>query len=445
MRKIRLILLFVLTSSWLVNAQLQQSLSYYANKYDSLRIGTCITSDFYNTPVYDTGRNYDKQVKANFNILVAENEMKFDAIEPQQGIFNFTDPDLLVAYGQKYHMQVRGHNFCWHSQLPSWITAGFTNGVANGKFTRGSLMAILKHHIDTIVGRYKGKVQEWDVVNEPFNDGSGTLRNSIWQQVIGNDYIDSAFVWTHRDDPQAKLYINDYNVEYLGTPKADSIFNYLKSMRKRNIPITGGGFQCHFTCNTINFKSIDANMKRYAAAGLEAIITELDDRILVTNYNTNSELWLGYQAEDYRQMIDLCLNNPNAKTFVMWGFTDRYSWIPQFTSYTYDYALIFNGSYVPKPAYTSILNELAINSGETGVNNVQKDSNYKFRLLDGQAIFESESQIIRLKIYNVQGVCLFQKNNSTKISIPLTRLQKGIYIAEVQIGNNPMSTTKFIW
>lgn len=147
-------------NAFAIQAQLQQSLYFYADKCDSLKIGAAVGSEFYLSSVYDTGSPYDKVVKDNFNILVAENEMKYDAMEPQKDVFSFTKPDKLVAYAQKYGKQVRGHTLCWHSQLPSWVTAGLNNGVANGIYTRESLMGILKNHITTIVSRYKGKVQQ---------------------------------------------------------------------------------------------------------------------------------------------------------------------------------------------------------------------------------------------------------------------------------------------
>ena len=158
-----ILLVWVLIISFLSQAQLQQSLNFYADKCQSLKIGTAVGSNFYTA--YDNGDIYNRTIIDNFNILVAENEMKFDAMEKTQGVFTFTNSDRLVAYAQKYHMQVRGHNLCWHSQLPTWITAGLTNGIANGTFIRASLQAILKNHINTIVTRYKGKVQQWDVVN----------------------------------------------------------------------------------------------------------------------------------------------------------------------------------------------------------------------------------------------------------------------------------------
>jgi len=439
-----ILLVWVLIITFLSQAQLQQSLNFYADKCQSLKIGAAVGSNFY--IAYDNRDVYNQTIINNFNILVAENEMKFDAMEPQKGNFNFNNSDKLVAYAQKYNMQLRGHNLCWHSQLPTWITAGLTNGIANGTFTRASLQAILKNHINTIVTRYKGNVQQWDVVNEPFNDGTGTLRNSIWQQVIGNDYIDSTFVWAHRADPDAKLYLNEYSGEMYGDTKSEVLFNYVKSMKDRGIPIAGVGFQCHFTVNTINFTKLDQNIKRYAAAGLEVIVTELDIRIKNTDYNSNPAKWLAYQASDYQNMINICLNNSNAKTFVTWGFTDKYSWIPNFTSNTYGYSLIFDNSYTIKPAYTSILNVLATESARlSAIDPIKPDLKIKLVLSFDKAYIETESTMTRCQLFDLHGNCLIVsevKNNKTEI--PLNNVQHGIYILKIQSENGQTITRKFI-
>ncbi len=439
-----ILLVWVLIISFLSQAQLQQSLNFYADKCQSLKIGTAVGSNFYTA--YDNGDIYNRTIINNFNILVAENEMKFDAMEPQKGNFNYNNSDKLVAYAQKYNMQLRGHNLCWHSQLPSWITAGLTNGIANGTFTRTSLQAILKNHINTIVTRYKGKVQQWDAVNEPFNDGTGTLRNSIWQQVIGNDYIDSTFVWAHRADPDAKLYLNEYSGEMYGDTKSEAMFNYVKSMKDRGIPITGVGFQCHFMVNTINFTKLDQNIKRYAVAGLEVIITELDIRIKNTDYNSNPAKWLAYQASDYQNMINICLNNSNAKTFVTWGFTDKYSWIPNFTNNAYGYSLIFDNSYTIKPAYTSILNVLATESARlSAVNPVKETAEVRLFFTNGLAFIKTDNAMTRCQLFDMKGNCLIVsevKNN--KIEIPLNNVQSGMYILKVQLENGQTITRKFI-
>lgn len=436
-----ILLVCTLIIPFLSKAQFQQSLSFYADKCQSLKIGAAIGSAFYSNA--DTGSSYDMTVRNNFNILVAENEMKFDAMERTQGVFTYTNSDRLVAYAQKYHMQVRGHNLCWHSQLPAWVTSG--------TFTRASLQAILKNHITTIVTRYKGKVQQWDVVNEPFNDGTGTLRSSIWQQVIGNDYIDSAFVWAHRADPDAKLYLNEYGTEIYGGTKSNAMYNYVSAMKNRKIPIDGVGFQCHFTVSKIDFTKLDQNIKRYAAIGLEAIITELDVRIAKTDYAADPAKWLALQANDYLNLIRICLNNPNAKTFVTWGFTDKYSWIPSFTATTgngpaSDYALIFDTSYASKLAYTSMLNELASENAKiTAIDQVKPDLGVRLIFSNDKAFIETESPVSGCQLFDIQGKYLLVSEVKNKmIEIPLNNVQRGIYILKIQLENGQAITRKFI-
>lgn len=420
-----------------IQAQTIQSLSYYADKCTTLKIGTAVGSQFYYE--YDTNSKYDKAIKDNFNILVAENEMKYDATESTKGVFSFTKPDILVSFAQKYGKQVRGHTLCWHSQLPAWLSAGLTNGTANGTFTRATLLAILKNHITTIVSHYKGKIQQWDVVNEPFSDSAGALRNSIWQQVIGNDYIDSAFVWAHKTDPDAKLYLNEYGAELYGTTKSNAMYNYVTAMKNRGTPITGVGLQCHFTVSKIDFTKIDQNIKRYGTAGLETIITELDIRIARTDYAADSTKMLTAQASDYLSMIRLCLNNTNAKTFVTWGFTDKYSWIPAFTATTgngpvSDYSLLFNTLYVAKPAYTSILNELATVSASSGVKELSEDAGLKYSLSDNCLRVESPSLITSCSLFDLQGQLLL-RNNAKDFSaqIKLPNMTHGLYVLSTQL------------
>jgi len=444
MTKVLAILFSFFANVLMIEAQLQQSLYYYADKCDSLKIGAAVGSQFYLSNVYDKGDSYDQIVKDNFNILVAENEMKYDATEPQKGVFNFTKPDMLVTYAQKYGKQVRGHTLCWHSQLPSWLTKGLTNEVANGTYSRASLMEILKNHITTIVSRYKGKIQQWDVINEPFKDGSGTLRSSIWQQVIGNDYIDSAFVWAHRADPNAKLYLNEYGAESYGSTKSNAMYNYTKSMKERGIPITGVGLQCHFTVNSINFTKLEQNIKRYADIGLEAIMTELDVRITKTDYNADINKWLSYQAEDYRKLVKICLDNSNAKTILTWGFTDKYSWIPNFTNNLSGYALIFDDSYNAKPAYNLMLTELVDKCNLSSLDKSIDDCDIKLWISDNMANLETDKRIYRCQLFDMQGRSLYlMENMEFSAKIPLNYLRRGVYIFKIRFEDGKVSSLKF--
>jgi len=442
MKKNSIIISLLILCNVLSIAQ-KRSLSYYAEKC-GLKIGTEVGSQFYNE--YDKGTTYDTIVKRNFNILVAENEMKFDALEPSNGSFNFSTADKLVNYAARNKMQVRGHNLCWHSQLPSWLTVGLTNDVANGTFTRTSLMAILKKHITTVVTHYKGKVQEWDVVNECFDGGA--LRNSLWKQVIGDDYIDSAFVWAHRADPDAKLYLNEYGCETWGSTKGYYMYKYLVAMKKRGIPITGAGFQCHFTTNSINFAGVKNNMTHYADEGLETIITELDIRIAKTLYAANADSMLTLQANDYLNMLKLSLTNSNSKTFVIWGFTDRYSWIPDFTSKAAnappsDYALIFNTSYAPKPAYFSILNELIRVSSTSDILDVTDGIDIKYYISGNHLCIESDSEVNSCSLFNLQGKMLLHTNaRSNSLQLPINH--HGLSILSVQLTNGKVIAKKVL-
>ena len=419
--------------------QWTQSLSFYANKC-KINIGAAVGSPYFNN--FGTRSIFDLTVKNNFNMLVAENDMKYNAMEPQKGVFNFTTADKLVEYAYLDGMKVRGHTLCWHSQLPSWVNAGLTNGIANGVFTRTTLLAILKNHITTIMTHYKGLVPQWDVLNEPFSDSNGALRNSIWQQVIGNDYIDSVFVWARRADPSAKLYLNDYSVERMGSTKGDAMFNYIKGMTDRNIPIDGAGFQCHFGM-PVDHAAIDRNIKRYAAIGVEVIFTEIDIRILKTDYDANKASQLALQAENYRKLIRLCLDNPNCKTFITWGFTDLYSWIPNAMT-GYDYALLFDKELVAKPAYFSILNELALESQKTALNDIEINDLLKIQKADNRIIVLSEKMMTQSHVFDVQGRCVFSSSNrSTELEIPADKIQKGIYILKVQLENGQVVLKKF--
>src|SRR5262249_18770950 len=197
-----------------------------------LRVGAAVNiTPFRNEPIYS------QTLGREFNMLVAENVMKFDALHPAQNTFNFTDADALVAFAEANNMAVRGHNLVWHNQIPSWLT--------NGNFTRDQVIAILQNHISTVVGRYRGRIVAWDVVNEAINDSNGQLRSeSFWLQKIGPEYIAMAFQFAHQADPDAKLYYDDFGAEASGT-KSDAVFNLVSGLVNQGVPINGVGWQMH--------------------------------------------------------------------------------------------------------------------------------------------------------------------------------------------------------
>ena len=290
--------------------------------------------------------NYARTLAQEFDVVTPENVMKFDAVHPEKDTYTFAQADALVAFAKAHNMQVRGHNLVWYRALPNWIT--------QGTFTRDQLLAIMKDHIFTVVSHYRGQVNIWDVVNEAIAD-DGSMRNSIWYRDIGPDYLDWAFRWAHEANPQAHLFYNDYGAEGLN-PKSNAIYNLVKSMLQRGIPIYGVGLQMHTSIlNAPVEQDVIANMNRLAALGLKVQITEMDVQIQGSTQPMAQRL--AAQAKVYYAMLHTCLVVNACEAFVMWGFTDRYTWIPSATGHA-DAPLIFDTHYQPKPAFTSMMQEL---------------------------------------------------------------------------------------
>ena len=269
----------------------------------NLSVGTAVNiTPFRNEPQYTEvlGREY--------NMLVAENVMKFDALEPAQNSFNFTDADALVAFAQANGMKVRGHNFIWHNQIPSWL--------ANGNFSRDQLIAIMQNHITKVMQHFAGKIVAWDVVNEAISDNAdGSLRtDSFWYRGIGPDYITMAFQFARQADPNVKLYYNDYNIEGSGA-KPDAAFNLVSGLRSQGL-IDGIGWQMHqvnpFTISSAN----QSNATRLQNLGLELSLTELDIRIQLPDDTTKMQ----QQASSYSSVMNFCLAQPRCVAVVTWGF-----------------------------------------------------------------------------------------------------------------------------
>lgn len=305
----------------------QTTLREYAAK-NGKYLGTAISmwkNDLNNANLGET-----KEVGAQFNMLVAENEMKWDALEPSRNGFSYGSADDLVRFAQKHDMRLRGHCLAWHSQLPGWVSS---DGKKNDKnWTKDEALQILKNHIEKVVKHYKGKVAEWDVVNECLDDNQSIVRsdtegytlrkNSVWTQAIGSDeFIDSAFVWAHRADPDAELYLNDYGVEFSNKAKTAAFYNLAMRLKKSGIPIHGVGLQCHFSIGDVDSLRLDGTIRRFAEAGLKCIITELDMGISSTSSKNLEE-----QARNYRVITDIVLNNDNCPTMVIWGLKDNNSW-----------------------------------------------------------------------------------------------------------------------
>ena len=283
---------------------------------------------------------YSDTLRREFNIMVAENAFKFDATEPARNTYNFTDTDALVDFAQANNMRMRGHTLVWHNQLPAWLTAG--------NFSRDDVIAIMKDHISTLVGRYRGKIYAWDVVNEAIDDSTGMLRNSFWLQSIGPDYVKMAFEFARAADPDAKLYYNDYSIEGMNA-KSNAVYNLVSGLKSQGEPLDGVGWQMHQLDGFRIQPQNQTNAQRLADLGLDISITEMDVRMTLPD--TAGQLQ--QQALAYGDAINFCLEQTNCKALVMWGFTDKYSWIPG-TFPGFGDALIYDANYQPKPAYSAL-------------------------------------------------------------------------------------------
>lgn len=289
------------------------------------------------------------KIAKEFNMVVCENEMKFDSTEPNRGEFNWYHGDRIVNFCDRHDMRLRGHTLVWHSQVPAWLT---TDGNKNSNnFSREELLSIMKNHIVNVVGRWKGKVNEWDVCNEVLSDDQSavysnpdtyTMRPSVWMS-IGEDFLDSAFVWAHRKDPNALLILNDYGVEFKGNAKAEAFFNLAKKLKERGAPIDGVGLQCHLDINDVDYAKLEATMQRFEEIGLKCIITELDLGIPEVN-----EWNLAQQANDYYNICKLAMKYGNCDEVMIWGLTDDMSWR------TGSNPLLYDGNLNPKPAYWGV-------------------------------------------------------------------------------------------
>lgn len=300
-------------------------------------------------PAYFNEVPFAATLTREFNMVEAENAMKFGPIHPGVSAYNFAPSDAIRNFAQTNEMEMRGHVLVWHNQNAPWVE-GITDPA--------QLSAALRDHIRAVVGRYAGQIYAWDVVNEAFNDGTaGTLRNSLWYNqpgigLTGTGYIEQAFRWANEADPNALLFYNDYSAEHVNA-KSDAVYRMAQDFVARGVPMHGIGFQVHFEHTTGNIASVEANIKRLTDLGLQVHITELDVRIPVDSAGNATAADLAAQAQVYRQVVAACLKFPLCTSIQTWGVGDRHSWIPGFFPGR-GAALLFDTNYAPKPAYAAV-------------------------------------------------------------------------------------------
>lgn len=301
---------------------------------------------------------YRKILSREFNSITPEYQMEALITRPSRERFDFTLADETVSFARRSGMQVRGHPLIWHTELPNWLKSG--------TFTQEELQSIFENHIDQTIQHFRnqfpGTIRIWNVVNEAISEDGQGLRESIWARVgmEPEDYIEMAFRIAHRTDPQARLFYNDYGGEWSGL-KANAIFELVRRLKQKDVPIHGVGFQMHLhidensSWKKDHLGEFQSNMRQLESLGLSIDITELDVRIRSEDGITPEEIEL--QAKMYRDALRACLSLTRCSSFTMWGFTDRYSWIPKFFP-GFDTGLIFDFHFLPKPAYGALFDVL---------------------------------------------------------------------------------------
>lgn len=343
-------------------------------------------------------------VQSQFNQITAENDMKWQLLHPREGAdgYDFGPADAFVAFGQKHGMQLVGHTLVWHSQTPDWVFAGtnpppptatMTNaapaevqstntratttnsagprrfGGGFGRYTgprasREELLQRMEDHIRTVVGRYKGKVQAWDVVNEALADGNGTnvLRSSLWLEIIGPDFIAKAFQFAHEADPAAVLRYNDYGLE--NPVKRQKLITLIRSLREQGVPVHAIGTQAHLNLGT-TFEAMDTALTEMATLGLPIHVTELDvngaqggQRGTGADVAANASTTQGGLVDNADQRLAeayagvfraFVKHRSSVKMVTFWGANDAVSWRAN------GKPLLFDGENRPKPAFDAVI------------------------------------------------------------------------------------------
>jgi endo-1,4-beta-xylanase len=344
-------------------------------------------------------------VLAQFNQIAPENDLKWQLIHPRPGPdgYDFGPADAFVEFGLKHKMYLIGHTLVWHGQTPNWVFQGtnpppvvpnvtvapLTNtnfagtnapsgrrlgrgpGGGFGRFTgprasREELLARMREHIHTVVGRYKGKIKVWDVVNEAIADGgTNVLRNSLWAEIIGPDFIAKAFEYAHEADPDAILRYNDYGLENPG--KRRKLITLIKELQAQKVPVHAIGTQAHLSVSSPSFEGMDEALTELASLGLPVHVTELDvnsaqggQRSMSAEISENAAATQGGLVDDanqrlanqYANMFRAFLKHKDSiKMVTLWGVNDGVSWRAN------GRPLLFDGKNQPKPAFDAVIRE----------------------------------------------------------------------------------------
>lgn len=324
-------------------------------------------------PAQFTGEDQteDAVIKAQFNTISPENVLKWGLVHPRPGTYDFSPADKYVEFGEQNHMFIIGHNLVWHSQTPNWV---FEDEKGN-PVSRDALLDRMHDHINKVVGRYKGRINGWDVVNEALNE-DGTLRQSPWMKIIGEDYLEKAFRFAHEADPEAQLYYNDYSLE--NEAKRKGALELVKKLKDKGIAITGVGLQDHVSLDSPTADQIDETIDQFGKLGLKVMITELDVDVLPwpasrqtaeVSLNVAADPKFNPYPNGLPDAVQQALSKRYAELFgvydrhcglvtrvTFWGVTDKDSWKNNWpVRGRTNYPLLFDRNAKPKPAFDAVI------------------------------------------------------------------------------------------
>ncbi len=319
------------------------------------RIGAAV-----NTWDLDPASEACAAIRKQFDILTLENESKPINVQPEEGRFVFDKLDRFTAFGEAHRIDLRGHTLVWHSQVPMWFFEGENGAPA----TRDQLLARMRTHISTVVSRYRGRIATWDVLNEVLRDEGG-LRESRWYKITGRDYISEAFIAAHEADPDARLLINDYNLES-SEAKADTMVSLVEELLREGVPVGGVGLQMHLSLFT-DLDLLKKNVRKIAdlcridpSLRLEA--TELDVSCYRFGDTAEDLDWTPALEADFRakyteifRVLCALADEGSLDTVVFWGLSDAVSWLNGFPQRHKNYPLLIGRGWRVKPAFYDVL------------------------------------------------------------------------------------------
>ena len=310
-------------------------------------------------------------ITTQFNSITPENILKWASIHPLPGRYDFDGPDRYVAFGEQHHMFIIGHTLVWHNQTPGWVFRDEQGRAVD----RDTLLSRLRDHIHTVVGRYKGRIKGWDVVNEALNE-DGTLRQTPWLKIVGEDYLVKAFEFAHEADPAAQLYYNDYSLE--NEPKRNGAVALIRKLQAAGVPVYAVGLQGHDKLDWPTVEQEEATIAAFATLGIKVNITELDIDVLPrANRSQGADVAMTAEARAelnpfagglpdavqrdlarrYAELFRVFVKNREAIDRVtFWGVSDGDSWLNDWpVKGRTSYPLLFDRAGAPKPAFDAVV------------------------------------------------------------------------------------------